>query len=455
MSYWKEDDKKRQQGLTLFQETESILATRRSNNKPSSLEIKTLESALVVNKKSNQCVPPHVTPASTTVTSTHTHVYHQGHITSQDVCDSKWLESLALYVLATRVTTFADSHLDLVFQNNLWRVPLRTPPKRTRWTHHAGEGTPMIKSGTTNFLPAPNSTQNLKSVSTIKHIIATIQNDGFLHPLVVEQGYIDNGLRETTVNEYIKQTYGSLLRFLQDTVYTQEFKLTEDKHDKFYIDRTQRLKPTRIHPVDITPLDKDTASIMHLNLQKWWFPTKNIHAKIFEKSKGKGGFPKDFIWKLECHKDSPVTVSIGACAYRTSKRVQQRVSLGYSKVKYYLILVVDGIDFVWGQTFTTRTTSEDLIQEFLTMTNLKVSSVSFDETQEFGKALSFKSFCHHEKIVMEPVVHHTHIQNVSAENAIRVVTSGKNWLDLQEQFHVNMKLETTSFFFIYMKSNFM
>jgi hypothetical protein len=74
------------------------------------------------------------------------------------------------------------------------------------------------------------------------------------------------------------------------------------------------------------------------------------------------------------------------------------ISLGYSKEKYYLILVVDGIDFVWGQTCTTRSTPEDLIQEFLTMTNLQVSSVRFDGAQEFGKSLSFKSFCHQEKI---------------------------------------------------------
>jgi hypothetical protein len=40
------------------------------------------------------------------------------------------------------------------------------------------------------------------------------------------------------------------------------------------------------------------------------------------------------------------------------------------------------------------------------MTHLKVSSIRFDGAQEFGKSLSFKSFCHQEKIVMEPVVHH-------------------------------------------------
>jgi hypothetical protein len=51
---WKEGDKKRAQGLTLLQETESILTTRKSNNKPSNLDIKTLESAVVSDKESNQ-----------------------------------------------------------------------------------------------------------------------------------------------------------------------------------------------------------------------------------------------------------------------------------------------------------------------------------------------------------------------------------------------------------------
>ncbi len=111
------------------------------------------------------------------------------------------------------------------------------------------------------------------------------------------------------MNEYIKQTYGSLLRFIQDNAHEQEFKLTEDKHVKFCIDCVQRPNPTRVHPEDITPLVKDTTSIMHLNLQKWYFPSKNKYAKIFEKYKEQVGFPKDFIWEIERHKD--VTVVIG------------------------------------------------------------------------------------------------------------------------------------------------
>ncbi len=112
--------------------------------------------------------------------------------------------------------TPAVSHVALVFENNLWRVPLWALPIRAPAGHIMTVKVLITESGTTNFLPAPYSTQDLKTVSTIKHIIATIQHDVFLHLLGVEQGYIGNGLRETTVNEYIKQTYGSLFRFLQD-----------------------------------------------------------------------------------------------------------------------------------------------------------------------------------------------------------------------------------------------
>jgi hypothetical protein len=78
---WKEGEKKREQALAILQEADSILATRKSNNKPSALEIKALEAI-------NQCVHPHVTLAPT---STCTYVYHQGHVTDQDVDNNKWL----------------------------------------------------------------------------------------------------------------------------------------------------------------------------------------------------------------------------------------------------------------------------------------------------------------------------------------------------------------------------
>jgi hypothetical protein len=69
--------------------------------------------------------------------------------------------------------TPAGSHVALVFENNLWRVPLWTPPILAP-ARHTMPAKVLIKSGTTNFLPAPCSTQDLKGVSTIKpHAFAT------------------------------------------------------------------------------------------------------------------------------------------------------------------------------------------------------------------------------------------------------------------------------------------
>jgi hypothetical protein len=65
---------------------------------------------------------------------------------------------------------------------------------------------------------------------------------------------------------------------------------------------------------------------MHLNLQKWFFPCKNIHAKIFEKCIQQVDFPKDFIWRLERHKEATVAVSMGARILHFEKGSRARYS---------------------------------------------------------------------------------------------------------------------------------
>ena len=187
------------------------------------------------------------------------------------------------------------------------------------------------------------------------------------------------------------------------------------------------------------------------------------NKKIYEKYKSKVVFPRDFVHRMHRYKDPTVAVSLGASVYRTSRRVQERgyhklghsflaeadgediskplqtattspvhqpsglhidyayaIAMGYHKEKYYLIMVVDGIDFVWASSTTTRTAPEDLILEFLNMTGIKFSTIRFDGAQEFGKSLSFQAFCRARNIVLEPVAEYTHVQNARSENAIRV-----------------------------------
>jgi hypothetical protein len=57
--------------------------------------------------------------------------------------------------------TPAGSRVALVFENNLWRVPLWTPPIHSP-VRHVIPTKVLLKSGNTNFLPDPCSTQDLK-----------------------------------------------------------------------------------------------------------------------------------------------------------------------------------------------------------------------------------------------------------------------------------------------------
>jgi hypothetical protein len=88
--------------------------------------------------------------------------------------------------------------------------------------------------------------------------------------------------------------------------------------------------------------------------------------------------------------------------------------------KFYLMIVIDGIDFVWTQTCQVRTNPEDLLHEFLTMSRLKISTIRFDGASEFGKSSSFISYCTQHDIVRESLASYTHIQNARSEGAIRI-----------------------------------
>lgn len=96
------------------------------------------------------------------------------------------------------------------------------------------------------------------------------------------------------------------------------------------------------------------------------------------------------------------------------------IILGRNKEHYYLIIVIDGIDFTWAQPSITRTEPEDLIHEFLTMTGLKISSIRADGAGEFGKSASFTAYCDKHGITVEEVPAYTHTFNARAEGAIRI-----------------------------------
>jgi hypothetical protein len=83
------------------------------------------------------------------------------------------------------------------------------------------------------------------------------------------------------------------------------------------------------------------------------------------------------------------------------------ISIGRLGEKYYLMIVIDGINFVWSQTCQVRTNPEDLFHEFLTMSRLKISTIRFDGASEFGKSSSFIAYCTQHDIVREPLASYT------------------------------------------------
>jgi hypothetical protein len=96
------------------------------------------------------------------------------------------------------------------------------------------------------------------------------------------------------------------------------------------------------------------------------------------------------------------------------------ISVGRLGEKYYLMIVIDGIDFVWPQTCQIRTHPEDLLHEFLTMSHLKISTICFDDASEFGKSSSFIAYYTQHDIVRDPLASYTHTQKARAEGTIRI-----------------------------------
>ncbi len=151
-------------------------------------------------------------------------------------------------------------------------------------------------------------------------------------------------------------------------------------------------RPVRVSPADSIPIDSDSAVLIRRSLSRWGFPCPARHLQIYHKYKGQGvPFPPDFRSMLPRYRDPTVGMSLGARGYRTSRRVKRHgsqkqgsppvagdatrpselpqenqdvlkklremkvgahidhvhsISIDRLGEKYYLMIVIDGIDFV-------------------------------------------------------------------------------------------------------------
>eukprot|EP00961_Rhodomonas_salina_P296950 3936809-Rhodomonas_salina.1 len=67
------------------------------------------------------------------------------------------------------------------------------------------------------------------------------------------------------------------------------------------------------------------------------------------------------------------------------------ISLGYYKERYYLLFVVGGRNFMWATPTSTRMEPEDLLLDFLSVSNLKIGKIRTDN--KFTASTKFKAFC--------------------------------------------------------------
>ena len=69
-----------------------------------------------------------------------------------------------------------------------------------------------------------------------------------------------------------------------------------------------------------------------------------------------------------------------------------RISLGYHKEEYYLLIHADGVDMLWCALTTSRAQPHELFQEILNYSDIQVRSIRFDNGMEFGQSDHFKSW---------------------------------------------------------------
>eukprot|EP00961_Rhodomonas_salina_P190486 2570099-Rhodomonas_salina.3 len=67
------------------------------------------------------------------------------------------------------------------------------------------------------------------------------------------------------------------------------------------------------------------------------------------------------------------------------------ISLSYFKERYYLLFVVGKRNFMWATPTTTRMEPEELLRDFLAVSNLKIGRIRTDN--EFTASAKFTAFC--------------------------------------------------------------
>eukprot|EP00961_Rhodomonas_salina_P195661 2641674-Rhodomonas_salina.1 len=110
------------------------------------------------------------------------------------------------------------------------------------------------------------------------------------------------------------------------------------------------------------------------------------------------------------------------------------ISLGYNKEGYYLVLVIDGVDFMWASPTRLKLNQEELLDDFISNSCIKIGKIRMDLDSTMSRSKSFAMWCAVRDIVMCPTAGYNHTMQARAESAIRI-TKEHVWCMLK---HCNM-----------------
>eukprot|EP00961_Rhodomonas_salina_P063146 848464-Rhodomonas_salina.1 len=239
------------------------------------------------------------------------------------------------------------------------------------------------------------------------------------------------------------------------------------------LDMAEEVEPKResVFPSNLKAVEEVDQKMMQVIHDKWGHPSNSKMERIVQYYKRtRKGFPPCFLKALRKFKCKSCAMAKSARVYKKTKRMKLKmannkrrknhssckaktveqvlleneltkeehedemfnafagnelhmdyahsISLGYFKERYYLWFVVGGKNFMWATTTTTQMELEDLMQDFLSISNLKICKVRTDN--EFTASTKFKTYCRRKGIVLCPAASYTHTMQARAEGVVKI-----------------------------------
>jgi len=104
----------------------------------------------------------------------------------------------------------------------------------------------------------------------------------------------------------------------------------------------------------------------------------------------------------------------------TRSRLSADDFLNAFQARSHLVMVIDGVDFLWASPSKHKSDLESLLEEFIRYTQIKISKIRMDAAGEFASSESFQQWCSNRGIVICSTAGYNHTMQARAEGAVRI-----------------------------------